>query len=58
MTGSLRHQDMANALLVLTAQAVQNANSGHPGMPMGMADGAPVLCARLLNFKARDLDWP
>ena len=58
MTVSLRHQDMANALRFLAADAVQKANSGHPGMPMGMADVATVLFTRFLNFKSSDPDWP
>jgi len=48
MTVSLRHQDMANALRFLAADAVQKANSGHPGMPMGMADVATILFKHFL----------
>ena len=58
MNLSLHHQEMANALRFLAADAVQKANSGHPGMPMGMADVATVLFTRFLNFKASDPDWP
>ncbi|MBC8258668.1 MAG: transketolase [SAR324 cluster bacterium] len=58
MTASPRHQDMANALRFLAVDAVQKANSGHPGMPMGMADVATVLFTRFLNFNASDPDWP
>ena len=41
--GRANIQDMANAIRVLAMDAVENANSGHPGMPMGMADAATVL---------------
>ena len=58
MTASPLHQDMANALRFLAADAVQKANSGHPGMPMGMADVATVLFTRFLNFNSSDPDWP
>ena len=46
------HQDMANAISALAMDAVQKANSGHPGMPMGMADVATVLFTRFLKFDA------
>ena len=52
------HQDMANALRFLAVDAVQKAKSGHPGMPMGMADVATVLFTRFLNFNASDPAWP
>ena len=55
---SVRHQDMANALRALTMDAVQVANSGHPGMPMGMADVATVLFRDVLNFDPERPDWP
>ena len=48
---------MANALRMLAADAVQRANSGHPGMPMGMADVATVLFSRFLKFNPQDPDW-
>jgi transketolase len=51
------HQDMANAIRFLSADAVQKANSGHPGMPMGMADVATVLFSRFLKFDAAAPDW-
>ena len=57
MNASPLHQDMANALRFLAVDAVQKANSGHPGMPMGMADVATVLYTRFLNFNASDPAW-
>ena len=52
------HQDMANAIRALAMDAVQKANSGHPGMPMGMADVATVLFRRFLKFDAAHPEWP
>jgi transketolase len=52
------HNDMANAIRALAMDAVQKANSGHPGMPMGMADVATVLFTRFLKFDAAHPDWP
>ena len=49
--------DMANALRLLAADAVQRANSGHPGMPMGMADVATALFSRCLKFNPQDPEW-
>lgn len=49
---------MANAIRFLSADAVQAANSGHPGMPMGMADVATVLFAKYLKFDPIDPNWP
>ena len=49
---------MANAIRALAMDAVQKANSGHPGMPMGMADAATVLFTRFLKFDAARPDWP
>jgi len=51
-------QVMANAIRALAMDAVQAANSGHPGMPMGMADVATVLFARFLKFDPARPDWP
>jgi transketolase len=48
----------AAALRVLAMDAVQKANSGHPGMPMGMADVATVLFERHLKFEAANPHWP
>jgi transketolase len=52
------HVAMANAVRFLAADAVEKANSGHPGMPMGMADVATVLLSRFLKFDAADPRWP
>jgi transketolase len=49
---------MANALRALAMDAVEQAKSGHPGMPMGMADIATVLFAQFLRFDPRAPDWP
>ena len=48
---------MANAIRLLSADAVQRANSGHPGMPMGMADAATVLFTRFLKFDPSAPNW-
>ena len=50
-------QNMANAIRALSMDAVQAANSGHPGMPMGMADVATVLFSDFLKFDASAPDW-
>ncbi|MBU9698734.1 transketolase [Rhodobacteraceae bacterium HSP-20] len=52
------HADMANAIRFMAADAVEKAASGHPGMPMGMADVATVLFSRFLKFDAARPDWP
>ncbi len=49
---------MANAIRALSMDAVQAANSGHPGMPMGMADVATVLFAQFLKFDPAQPKWP
>jgi transketolase len=49
---------MANAIRALAMDAVEQAKSGHPGMPMGMADAAAVLFARHLKFDAKNPRWP
>ncbi len=50
--------DLANAIRALSMDAVEAANSGHPGMPMGMADVATVLFTQYLKFDAADPKWP
>ncbi|HVJ32967.1 MAG TPA: transketolase [Terriglobia bacterium] len=51
-------RDMANAIRALSMDAVEKANSGHPGMPMGMADVATVLFTRFLKFDPKHPHWP
>ena len=48
---------LANAIRALSIDAVQAANSGHPGMPMGMADVATVLFRNFLKFNPKNPDW-
>jgi transketolase len=55
---AVAHKDMANAIRALAMDAVQAAKSGHPGMPMGMADVATVLFSEFLRFDASDPKWP
>ncbi|QNM82930.1 transketolase [Sphingomonas sabuli] len=49
---------LANAIRALSMDAVEAANSGHPGMPMGMADAATALFGRYLKFDPADPNWP
>ena len=49
---------LANALRALAMDAVEQAKSGHPGMPMGMADAATVLFTQFLRFDPQMPDWP
>ena len=49
---------LANAIRALSMDAVQAANSGHPGMPMAMAPAAYVLYQRVMRHNPRDPDWP
>ncbi|MEM1415913.1 MAG: transketolase [Myxococcota bacterium] len=53
-----RHDAMAHAIRFLAVDAVEKAKSGHPGMPLGMADAATVLFDRFLKFDASRPDWP
>jgi len=52
------HQRMANAIRALAMDAVEQAKSGHPGLPMGAADIATVLFTRFLKFDPADPAWP
>ncbi|MGL4495243.1 MAG: 1-deoxy-D-xylulose-5-phosphate synthase N-terminal domain-containing protein, partial [Beijerinckiaceae bacterium] len=52
------HQTMANAIRSLAMDAVEQAKSGHPGLPMGAADIATVLFTRFLKFDAKAPSWP
>ena len=58
MTHAVDHKDMANAIRALSMDAVEQAKSGHPGMPMGMADVATVLFTRYLKYDPADPHWP
>ena len=51
------HNDLANCIRFLSIDAVQKANSGHPGMPMGMADVATVLFRYFLKFNPQNPNW-
>jgi transketolase len=53
-----RYQQLSNALRFLAIDAVEAANSGHPGMPMGMAEIAEVLWRRFLKHNPADPIWP
>jgi transketolase len=55
---SPEHRRLANALRALAMDAVEKAKSGHPGMPMGMADVATVLWTKFLKFDPAAPDWP
>jgi transketolase len=52
------YREMANAIRALSMDAVEKAKSGHPGMPMGMADVATVLFSEALRFDPADPKWP
>jgi len=53
----VEHKQLANAIRFLSIDAVEAANSGHPGMPMGMADVATVLFKNFLKFNPKDPSW-
>jgi transketolase len=54
---SIDRQSLANAIRALSMDAVQAANSGHPGMPMGMADVATTLFTRFMKFEPQAPKW-
>ncbi len=58
MTGRDQHDGMANAIRALAMDAVEQAKSGHPGLPMGAADIATVLFTRFLKFDPAEPKWP
>ena len=53
-----KYKQMANAIRFLSMEAIEKANSGHPGMPMGMADVATILFSEFLKFNPLDPTWP
>ncbi|MCB9989055.1 MAG: transketolase [Rhodospirillales bacterium] len=57
-TPEVDYKNMANAIRALAMDAVQKANSGHPGMPMGMADVATILFSKFLKFDPLNPAWP
>ena len=58
MTNSATADAMANAIRSLSMDAVEKANSGHPGLPMGCADIATVLFTKVMKFDPKDPWWP
>src|SRR6202790_1562572 len=52
-----QHDRMANAIRALAMDAVEQAKSGHPGLPMGAADVATVLFTRFLKFRSANPSW-
>ena len=56
-TSQVTHDELANAIRFLSIDAVEKAKSGHPGLPMGMADVATVLFKYFLKFNPSDPDW-
>ncbi len=58
MTSRENHDRMANAIRFLSMDAVEKANSGHPGLPMGAADIATVLYTRFMKHDPQNPHWP
>ena len=52
-----KDKNLSNAIRFLSMDAVQKANSGHPGMPMGMADVATILFKYFLKFNPKNPNW-
>ncbi|WP_323013798.1 transketolase [Devosia sp.] len=57
MTNTAHQNDLANAIRSLSMDAVEKANSGHPGLPMGCADIATVLFTKVMKFDPADSKW-
>lgn len=57
LTASNKTQNLASCIRILSADAVEKANSGHPGMPLGFADIATVLMQKFLKFNPNDPSW-
>ena len=53
----VEHKQLANAIRFLSIDAVETAKSGHPGMPMGMADVATILFKNFLKFNPKNPNW-
>src|SRR5215211_585616 len=58
MADAVQHAVLANAIRVLSMDAVEAAKSGHPGLPMGVADIAAVLFTKHMKFDAAAPNWP
>jgi len=58
MTNTAHENELANAIRSLSMDAVEKANSGHPGLPMGCADIATVLFTKVMKFDPADSRWP
>ena len=54
---SKQNRDLANSIRFLSIDAVEKANSGHPGLPMGMADVATILFKYYLKFNPKNPNW-